>query len=219
MEKNMSHKHNLSLAALLGLGIVVIAVFGVSVTKELRQSSADKNSYAGITRPQFYSESPSEGEDSASLALFEYADFACSACREMQPVVERIFAAYGDRVEHVWKDFPLHPVISKPAAIAARCAASQGKFWPYHDLLFSKQLELGEIDLTKAAQALGLDGDKFSRCLEDKEVAKLVERDFLEGQALGVDLTPTFVIGDQAFSGVVSFEDFESIILAELAKL
>jgi len=185
----------------------------------MRSRANQENPFQDITRPQFYSESPSEGEDNASLALFEYADFACPTCREMQPVVERIFATYGDRVYHVWKDFPLHPVVSAQAAVAARCANIQGKFWPYHDLLFSKKVELGEVNLTGAAQALNLDEDKFSRCLEDKDVAELVQRDFLEGQALGVQLTPTFIIGDQAFSGVASFEDFESIVLAELGKI
>ncbi|OGY91590.1 MAG: hypothetical protein A3H70_03230 [Candidatus Komeilibacteria bacterium RIFCSPLOWO2_02_FULL_48_11] len=215
----MSHKHNISIFFLLALGIIIIIFFGVSTVRDRQARVAKNNPFEGIARPQFYSESPNEGEDSASLVLFEYGDFACPACREMHPVVERIFAAYGDRVLHVWKDFPLHPGFSQGAAVAARCADKQGKFWPYHDLLFSKQVELGEIDLTKAAQSLNLDLDKFSSCLKDQAVAELAQRDFLEGQALGVNLTPTFVIGDQAFSGVVSFEDFESIVLAELAKL
>jgi len=215
----MSTKHNASIFFLIILGVVTIFLLGVSTVRE-RNARADKNNpFAGIVRPQFFSESPSEGDDSASLALFEYGDFACSACREMQPAVERIFAAYGDRVFHVWKDFPIHPGLSQPAAAAARCAGVQGKFWPYHDLLFSKKVELAELDFKEAAQSLGLDAKKFDECLADGDAAELVERDLLEAQALGIDTAPTFVIGGAAFSGVASFEDFEALVLAELAKL
>lgn len=212
----MPTKHNSAIALLIITGIGVM-VFFIWQTLQDAGKNSPANPYAGLERPVFYPESPWEGDDGARLAIFEFGDFACPACREMQPVVEKIFAKYGSRLAHIWKDFPIHPDTSKKSAIAARCAFRQENFWPYHDWLFKEQANIKSLDFSVGAKNLGLDQAKFLTCLSDKKVLDYVERDFLEGQAIGVSETPAFVVGNSAFSGIVSFEDFEKIVLQELA--
>ena len=214
----MINKHNLSIIVLISLGIVVTMVL-LWQALSAKDGQKDVNPYADLVRPVVYPESPQEGNDGAKLQIFEFADFACPTCAQMQPIVEQIFAKYGDRLAHVWKDFPIHPDISEKAAAAGRCAAQQGKFWPFHDRLFKEQANISKLSFVDEAKKLGLNQAKFSACLADKTMLDYVERDFLEGQALGVGETPAFIVGNQAFSGVVSFEDFEKIVLEELTKL
>ncbi len=215
----MSAKHNFAMAVLTALGVVLILAFGWQLRQNARRSRPDVNPYAGIAYPELYAESPREGASGAKLVWFEYGDFACPACGSMQGVVAQIFAKYGDRTLHIWKDFPLHGEVSEKAAVAARCAARENKFWPYHDWLFKEQANLDKIDYDAGAALLGLDQAEFLSCLDDKNIMAQVERDSLEAQALGVDITPTFVVGERAFSGAVSYEDFESVIVEELGKI
>lgn len=214
----MPNKHNSAIVLLIALGLTMTMVLLWQAVAD-KNSSGKKNPYEDLTRPVVYPESPIEGNDGAKLQIFEFADFACPTCREMQPTVEKIFAKYGGRLAHVWKDFPIHPDISQPTAIAGRCADQQGKFWPFHDWLFKEQANIRSLSLIEGAKKLGLNEAKFSACLEDKKMLDYVERDFLEGQALGVAEAPAFIVGNQAFSGVVSYEDFEKIVLEELNKL
>lgn len=212
----MPTKHNSAIAALLVIGLGVMGFFIWQTMGEIKKPDSN-NPYSGLTRPVFYPESPWEGDDGAKLALFEFGDFACPTCREMQPIVEKIFAKYGNRLAHIWKDFPIHPGLSKPAAVAARCAGRQDKFWPYHDWLFKEQDKIKFQPWAEGAKTLGLDMDKFNACLNDKKVLDYIERDFLEAQAIGVEATPAFVVGNNAFTGAISFEDFEQIVIQELA--
>lgn len=82
--------------------------------------------------------SPSIGPDSAPIILVEYSDFECPYCIRAYPTVKQLLNEYKDKIKLVYKHFPLssiHPNAQK-AAEAAACAASQGKFWEYHDKLF-----------------------------------------------------------------------------------
>jgi len=214
----MSTKHNSAIVLLILLGLAVTAFFIWQTIKDIKKPEAG-NPYAGLTRPVAYPESPWEGDDGARLAIFEFGDFACPTCGAMQPIMEKIFAKYGSRLVHIWKDFPIHPDISRQAAVAARCALRQEKFWPYHDWLFKEQANIKSLAWADGAKNLGLDQAKFTACLADKKVLDYIERDFLEGQAIGVVETPAFVVGSNAFAGVISFEDFEKIVLSELANV
>ena len=216
---NMSTKHNFTIILLIVLGIVTVFFLGVEVVRQSRADKSEVNPYAGIGRPIDYAESPQDGAAEARLALFEYGDFACPACRTMQPVVEKILTKYVGKLRHVWKDFPVHGDLSRRAAAAARCAGVEGKFWAYHDWLFAQQENLAKIDYSAGARAAGVVKlNDFTACLGEESRAKLAERDALEAEALGFEATPTFVIGDRAFSGIVSFEDFERVVQVELGK-
>lgn len=215
----MKINHNFILVFLISLGVAIVFFIGWQVIKENTSNKDKINPFEGITRPIFFSENPFEGNDGSKLQIFEWGNFACPTCREMQPIMEKIFTKYGDKIIHIWKDLPFANGVSDKAAIAARCAASQGKFWQYQVILFANQEGLGSFDYVKAAENLHLDKGKFTNCLTDKNIIKLIERDTLEAKALGIDITPVFVVGNRAFSGIASFEDFDSIVAEELNSL
>lgn len=194
------------------LGVLVIFFFGVDLWRN-REQSKPQFDFSGALRPTAYRESPTKGATDPKAVMYEYADFNCPHCAEFQSVISRVLAKHPDQVRLVWKDFPFLSQASRDAAVAARCAGEQGKFWEYHDWLFSNQGEVSSSALLQGADALALDGERFTACLEDDTIQTLVERDFAEGRALGIDQTPTLVIGDVAVVGTQTFEEVERVLV------
>jgi protein-disulfide isomerase len=97
----------------------------------------------------------------------------------------------------VLRDLPLeaiHPLAMK-AAEATHCAGEQGKYWEMHDRLFANQRELSRPDLSKHAQAIGLDVGAFDQCLDTGKVVARVRKDVVDAERLQANGTPTFFIG------------------------
>ena len=94
---------------------------------------------------------PTKG--SGPIEILEFSDFECPYCQKAQSMIREMLAKYEGKVKLVWKDFPLpNHEYAVPAAVAARCAQEQGKFWEYHDVLFANQQALTSPDLRRHAQ-------------------------------------------------------------------
>lgn len=153
------------------------------------------------------------------LQIVEYSDFQCPFCTRAVPTVKQIKETYGDKVEVVYKHFPLesiHPD-AMGAAIASECARDQGKFWEYHDKLFANQGALGIENLKTYAKDLGLDTAKFNDCLDNKKTEARVQADIAEASSRGLRGTPSFWIKDELVVGALPFETFQQKIDEKLS--
>jgi protein-disulfide isomerase len=124
-------------------------------------------------------------------------------------------------VRLAYRDYPLtqiHPRANK-AAQASRCAAEQGKFWEYHDMLYTDVSKLADADLAAHARSLGIDEAKFGACLESGRHSAGVDQDQKDGVNAGVNGTPAFLVNGVMLEGAQPITAFESIIEAELAAL
>jgi protein-disulfide isomerase len=122
-------------------------------------------------------------------------------------------------VRLVFKDLPLriHP-LARGAHEAARCAGAEGRYWPYHDRLFAEQPRFERPDLIRYAEALGLDGEGFVRCLDERRYAAAVEADVTQARALGITGTPTFLINGRTLVGAHPVETFRAVIAEALGR-
>lgn len=112
-----------------------------------------------------------------------------------------------------WRDFPYQGQESVNAALAARAAQAQGKFWEYHDLLYASQSGVFSEDvLYNLARETDLDMEKFESDLQNARYAEAINEDFQEGQRQGITGTPGFVINGQVVVGLQSVETFGQII-------
>jgi protein-disulfide isomerase len=170
---------------------------------------------------------PFKGDAGARIAIVEYSDFECPFCgtytREIYPQIVERYVKTG-KVRYYFRDLPLpiHPN-ALPAAIAARCAGEQGKFWEMHDSLFANQSALSPKDFTDRAAALGLDQARFSECVSTAKYGAAIRKVAAGAQRMGIDGTPAFAIGtimaggevvtvNQVALGAASFEDFKAIL-------
>jgi protein-disulfide isomerase len=124
---------------------------------------------------------------------------------------------FAGQVRLVFKDFPLAShERARPAAEAARCAGALGKFWPYHDRLFTNQPRFARDELVQYAIEVGLDRVSFTRCLDDRRFRAAVDADIAEGRAAGVRGTPTFFVNGEKLVGAHPVENFRSVITEAL---
>lgn len=86
---------------------------------------------------------PPRGSADAPVTIVIFSDYQCPYCSRAELAVNQVLQQYDGKVKVYFRDFPLsniHPLAQK-AAEASRCAAEQGKYWEYHDMLFQKQSE------------------------------------------------------------------------------
>ncbi len=169
-------------------------------------------------RVEVAAEGPSKGPAKAPVTIVEFSDFQCPYCSRAEGVVTQVLDAYKDKVRLVYRDYPLpfHENAVK-AAEAAHCAGDQGKYWEMHGKLFANQQALDPKALKGHARDLKLDGDKFDKCLDSGEKAKLVETNKKAGEEAGVNGTPAFFVNGRMIAGAQPFESFKAAIDAELA--
>jgi len=164
---------------------------------------------------------PTLGKSDAPVTLVEFSDFQCPYCQAAAPTLKQVAEKYGDKVQIVYRQFPLpslHPFALK-AAEASLCANEQGKFWQLHDAMFKDQTKLAVSDLKQTARRLGLDGKKFDDCLDSGRYVEQVQNDQKEGQRIGVTGTPAiFINGVYVEGGSVPFPTIEALIQKELAS-
>jgi protein-disulfide isomerase len=147
------------------------------------------------------------GLPTAPVAIILYSDFLCPACgkfaRETLPTIQREYIQTG-KVLLAFRHFPIGdvPRLGFKAAEAATCAGRQGKFWEFHDRLFGNQASSGPEELMRLARDLVLEPEAYLKCLRG-EAAKEVHLDAGGGLALGVNATPTLLIGPLQPDGLV----------------
>jgi protein-disulfide isomerase len=186
----------------------------------LRQSLGYQNDLAPPRFEIAIGTSPSQGPGDAPITLVEFSDYECPFCKSAEPIVKQVKERYPTQLRFVTKNFPLdaHPK-AKPAAEAAVCAAEQGKFWEYHDLLFDKAPQIDAPQLGTYAEQAGLDKAKFDECLAAHRGEPVVKADLEEGQKAGVSGTPAFFVNGVPLAGGRSLNDFAKAIDTELARL
>jgi len=154
-----------------------------------------------------------KGPAAAPVTVFEWSDYECPFCQRAQDVLQRLQGEFPDTVRFVFKDFPLrsHPN-ALPAALAARCAGAQGRYWEYHDLLFVGQPDLARDHLVGYARRVGLDASAFIECLDSGRYRDAVLAEQREGREAGVRATPTFFINQRKIEGALPLEEFRAAI-------
>ncbi len=151
---------------------------------------------AALTMPVTEDRDHIQGPADAAVTLVEYGDYECPYCGAAYPIIKEVQARMGERLRFVFRNFPIttsHPH-AEQAAEAAEAAASQGRFWQMHDLLYENQKRLRDQDLRAYARALGLDVEPFDKELAEHAHAERVREDFMSGVRSGVNGTPTFYI-------------------------
>lgn len=161
----------------------------------------------------------SKGPPGAEVVITEFSDFQCPYCRAVQSTLRQLLREYGERIRLDFKHLPLeqHP-LATVSAQAAFCGGKQGRFWEYHDALFSSE-ELTREFLDIAATTSNLKLPLFKACLASAESRLSVIADLQEAKRLGIDSTPTFLINGKLLRGAASLDQFKLIIDRELKSL
>ena len=162
------------------------------------------------------SKAPHAGAEDAPVKLYEFYDYGCPHCQAFKPMMDRVLQDEQGKVVEYFMQFPLnvHPD-SKSAAQAALAAADLGKFKEMHDLLFEKAPLHDHEHVVGYAKEIGLDPAKFEAAYQAEQGH--VESDIKQGDAAGVDSTPTLFFNDRKYDGPMHPKYIEMWIEEEIA--
>jgi len=220
MTRSLAHSAvSLSFALILGCG-------GTAADGETSQPAV-----AQATTPDSLSSRADaariQGSPTAPVWVVEVSDFQCPFCKTWHDstyrAVRREFVTPGTiRLAYVNYPLPNHQN-AMPAAEAAMCAGTQGRFWEMHDGLFDSQETWAEMPnaapvFDSVARAAGVDVAAMRRCIDQGSVRALIQADAERAQEFGVQATPSFIIGgDVLIRGAQPIEAFRRAIAQKLA--
>lgn len=244
-ESNRSNPLSSLISKLLKINIVYILgallliasfLIGVLITKvsylegnggtAVTQPTDDGSGAIEITGPVDVSEGhlPVLGNKDAKVTIIEFSDFQCPFCKTLfDESLAQIKKDYVDtgKAKFAYRHYPLtsiHPN-AQITAEASECANEQGKFWEYHDQLFTYQADwealTGEAlnsKLSEYATTIGIDGTTLLSCVTSNKYADKVAEDIAAGNEIGVDGTPATFINGIRISGAVPYEEFKAEI-------
>lgn len=184
---------------------------------EVREYFTNKYEKAPQTAKFDLSKSPSVGPGDAPIRLVEFFDYECPHCALFKPILDRVLADRGKQVVLHYMMYPIeakHPD-ARSAAQAALAAAQQGKFHEMHALLFERTPMHDKAAVMGYAVELGLDTKKFEAAYE--ATGPQVTSDEKQGEAAGVDSTPTLFFNERKYEGPMSPKFIEMWIDEEVA--
>jgi protein-disulfide isomerase len=185
-----------------------------------KAAAPDANKVYAIPVP---TDAPMKGKKNAKVVIQMFSDFQCPFCSRVEPTVKQILDEYGDKVQIIWRNYPLpfHDKAQKAAEAAAEVFEQGGseKFWAYHDELFANQQQLTPEDLIKHAEKVGgINTAKLKAALDsDKNKARVAaDQDAITkaGARIG---TPSFFINGKLLQGAQPYPAFKAAIDAALA--
>ena len=190
------------------LAVFIAVIFGAILI--FHNVSKDNTDLASV--PEFMPSEPGKA------LLVEFGDFQCPACGFYYTLVKKLKEEFGDRLEVVFKQFPLR-AIHRNADLAARASEAarlQNKFLEMHNILFEKQSEWSNSDdalaiFTSYAENLGLERDKFIEDIDSDTVRDRINADYQEGVKNKVNSTPTFYLNGKKISPG-SYDEFRQLI-------
>lgn len=208
--KEPSTAVNIIVGAVVIMGLLALVIY-------MSLQGGDATVEATITTE----ENPSWGNPDAAVKVIEFANYTCGHCATAAKIVEEeIRPKYEDDIFYVYKDFPFEEnSLAFQAAIVARCAQQQGKFWEVSHLLFAEQGTWARSDdvitaVEEVGVRAGADEAELHACFQQQLTAPLVKRDMDEARALGLKGTPTFFVNE----ATATYETLDTVIAEELAK-
>jgi protein-disulfide isomerase len=207
-------KHRTTFIIVTATVVAVVAGLAVVVALTSRNSGADATEKDPFTmstpaNPSAQGPTPMVRDNShvlgppgdGKVTMVEFLDFECEACRALYPFYEELRKEYAGKVRFVARYFPIPSHFNAMnAAIAVEAAAQQGYFEPMYKIMYETQEQWGEQQVSKAdlfrgwAQQLGLDLAKYDAAVADPATAARITQDQQDGEALGVEGTPTLFL-------------------------
>jgi protein-disulfide isomerase len=199
---------------LVGAVIVVLVILGFAIYPQIKAASAPVGTIVQITpNPRPQASRTAAGNPNAKVRIDVFEDFQCPVCQQftltIEPQLMQNEVASG-QVYYVFHNFPFidrgtwdsAQKESHQAANAAMCAASQGRFWDYHDILFANWTgenvgDFSDKRLVAYAQVLKLDTASFNTCFRANTFRAQIDADYAEGNSMGVTGTPTVFVNNK----------------------
>lgn len=154
---------------------------------------------------------PISGNRDGDVTVVEFFDYQCGFCKRTLNTVLEVLDS-DKRVKVVWKELPILGPASEFAARAAMASNKQGKYQEYHVALMSARGRLTPEKVFRLASKIGLNVDQLKRDMEDPMITAYLQETLRLAQALGINGTPGFVIGNKLVPGAIDTSRMKELI-------
>lgn len=158
--------------------------------------------------------SPAAGNPNGDVTVIVFADYNCPFCRRGDDGLKALISS-DRKVRVIYKDWPILAKSSVTAAKVAIASAWQGKYSEVHDaLMHMRARPARDEDITQAVIAAGADISRLNRDLDqrDGEIVALIKRNMAEADALGLQGTPVYIIGDTIEASALDAAGFRDAV-------
>lgn len=233
-EKRQKQERRQRLLIILGVTAAALVIAAIIFIPSYLQSRQPVGEITEIAPREWPSpEGLAIGDPEAPVTIEIFEDFQCSSCyqfwQQIEPQVIENMVEPG-QVRYVFRHYPFlddylgRAGESDQSANASMCANEQGRFWDYHDMLFTNwagenQGAFRDARLVAFAEALDLDMEAFQACFDENRYRDEIEADRDLGDQMGVQGTPSvFVNGEIVSPGYVpSYDQIDEAVQAALA--
>jgi protein-disulfide isomerase len=157
---------------------------------------------------------PQFGTDEANVSIVVFSDFECPFCRSFHQSLQTVRREFGDRLLVTYVHFPLsYHKHAFAAAVASECAAAQGRFEQFADVVFAQQDSLGVLPWSTLAENAEVPSrELFARCLADTVPTARVELGRALAQSIGARGTPTVVLNGWRLAEAPSLDELRELL-------
>ena len=162
------------------------------------------------------------GNKDGDVTFVEFFDYNCGYCKRAMDDMLTIMKS-DPKLKVVLKEFPVlsqGSVEAAQVAVAVRMQDPTGKkYLDFHQKLLSGRGAADKARALQAAKEAGLDTARIEKDIGSPEVRATIEENFKLAEAMGMNGTPSYVIGKQIVIGAVGVDSLrEKIGIARCGK-
>ncbi len=198
-----------------------VLIDSVRAHQERERTAAQHKSREAVTakRRELFEDdtSPVAGKPGAGVAIVQFFDYNCGYCRRVAPTLTKLLEQEQE-VHLIFKELPILGPDSHIAARAALAAGKQGAYIPFHQALMGLKSPATMAAIEETGRKLRLDIDRLKVDMNSAEVQAILAQNQRLAHAIGVESTPSFVIGNEVVPGAMDLAAFQALIAKAAEK-
>jgi protein-disulfide isomerase len=153
------------------------------------------------------------GNAKGDATLVEFFDYRCPYCKQIEPTLDALLHEDG-KLRIVYKEFPVLGEASTFATRVALAARQQGKYAEFHRAMMAAKGDISDDIVLKIAASVGLDIGKIKADMSAAGIDRIIHANYELAEALNIQGTPGFVVGDTMIPGAVDIDTLRKDIAA-----
>jgi protein-disulfide isomerase len=197
--------------------VLVEAIRGAQAkAKEKKEESARQAITARRGELLSDATAPIAGNPQGDVTIVEFFDYRCPYCKQVEPHLAALLKE-DPKLRIVYKEFPVLGPESVFASRMALAAHKQGKWAPFHDAMMAAKGTITEETILSVAQSVGIDVARAKTDMGGADIQEIIKRNYALADALDIQGTPAFIIGDTLVPGAIELDSLRHLI-AETRK-
>jgi protein-disulfide isomerase len=154
---------------------------------------------------------PVGGNPKGDVTIVEFFDYRCPYCKEVEPSLEALLHE-DTKLRIVYKEFPVLGPASVFASRIALAARHQGKYAAFHQAMMATKGDITDAVVLKVAKSVGMDIERAKAEMNAPEIDAIIKRNYALADALDIEGTPAFIIGDTLVPGATDIAKLRQLV-------